>query len=107
TNPENVTTTCSGPVCNQVADYHPYGKQYGTNTVDVLSTAGYANYHGLQLSWVKRPARTNFNANYSWSKTLGTSGTENAFSLRDNYEVESYNRTHDINLSGSYNFGNA
>ena len=106
TNPENVTTTCSGPTCNQYADYHPYGKEYGTNNVYVLSTAGYANYHGLQLSWVKRSTRANFNVNYTWSKTLGTSNTENAFNLRDNYEVEQYNRTHVVNLSGSYFFGN-
>ncbi len=106
TNPENVTSTCAGAVCNSTADYHPYGKYYGNNNVYVLSTAGYANYHALQGSWVKRSSRASFNANYTWQKTLGTSGTENAFNLRQDYEVEQYNRNNVFNFSGSYSVGN-
>ncbi len=100
-NPENVTS--SG---NKTADYRPYGLEYGDNTVDVLSTVGYSNYNGLQISWVKRGTVANFDANYTWSKTLSTTVNENPFNIRDNYGVSPYSRAHVVNLSGSYTFLN-
>ena len=106
TNPEDVTSTCAGTVCNKTADYRPYGKEYGDNTVYVLSTAAYSNYHGLQVSAVKRSSKANFDLNYTWSKSLSTNLNLNAFNLRDNYGLTPYNRTHVVNLSGSYDFGN-
>jgi hypothetical protein len=104
TNPENVTSTCAGTVCNKTADYRPFGGIYGDNTIDVINNAGYGNYHGLQVSWVKRSKHVNFNANYTWSKTLGTGLQINSFALRPNYGVAAIDRPQVVNLSGSYNF---
>jgi hypothetical protein len=102
TNPENVNTTCSGAICNKTADYRPYGLEYGDNAIDVVNNDGYGNYNGLQVSWVKRSKATNFNANYTWSKTLGTGLQVNPYVLRDNYGVLSIDRPQVLNLSGSY-----
>lgn len=101
-NPENVTTTCAGPICNATADYRPYGKEYGDNTIDVVNNDSYGNYNALQVSWVKRSKATNFNANYTWSKTLGTGLQINPYVLRANYGVLSIDRPQVLNLSGSY-----
>jgi hypothetical protein len=103
-NPENITSTCSGATCNATADYRPYGNAYGDSNINVVSNDSYGNYNGLQLSWVKRSRNVNFNANYTWSKTLGTSLQINPFVLNSNYGVESIDRPHVINLSGSYTF---
>jgi hypothetical protein len=105
-NPEDVTSTCSGPLCNKTSDYRPYGKEYGDANVYVMSTGGYSNYHGLQLSAVKRSSRANFDLNYTYSKSLSTNLNENAFVLRDNYGITPYDRRHVVNLSGSYSVGN-
>jgi hypothetical protein len=101
TNPEDVTT-----VGNKTSDYRPYGYAYGDNGINVNHNVGYSDYHGLQMSWVKRSERVNFNANYTWSKTLGTGLQVNPFVIRQNYGVLSIDRPHVINLSGSYTFEN-
>ena len=72
---------------NQTADYHPYGKYYGTNQILVNSHVGYSNYNALQVSWVKRSDRLTFNANFTWSKTLGTGQQIDPFSVHGNYGV--------------------
>jgi Carboxypeptidase regulatory-like domain/TonB-dependent Receptor Plug Domain len=102
TNPEDVTSTCSGGVCNKTADYRPYGKEYGDNPIYVFDTAGYSNYNGLQLSAVKRGKTASFNINYTFSKTLATYSGESAFDLRRNYGISPYSRTHVFNVSGAY-----
>ena len=102
TNPENVGTTCAGPICNKTADYRPFGNIYGDNTIDVVNNDSYGTYNGLQASWVKRSKSANFNANYTWSKTLGTGLQINPFALRPNYGVLSIDRPQVVNLSGSY-----
>jgi hypothetical protein len=101
TNPEDVTT-----VGNKTADYRPYGYAYGDNFVRVNKGVGYSNYHGLQLSWVKRGARANYNVNYTWSKTLGTGLQINPFLIRPNYGVVAIDRPYVFNFSGSYLFDN-
>lgn len=98
TNPENITATGN----NQYADYHPYGREYGNNSVNVLSTAGYGNYNALQTSWVKRGANLNFNFNYTFAKALSTYLNEDAFNIHNDYGISPYNRTHVFNASGSY-----
>ena len=103
-NPENVVASCAGTVCNQTADYRPFGYAYGDNNVNVLSNQGYGNYHGLQISYVKRSKNLNFNLNYTHSKTLGTALQINPFALRPNYGVESIDRPNVLNLSASYTF---
>ena len=101
-NPENVTTTCAGAVCNKTADYRPYGKEYGDNPIYVLDTAGYSNYNALQLSAVKRGANASFDVNYTFSKTLSTSLQEDAFNLRRNYAQSPFSRNQVLNVSGAY-----
>ncbi|HEX3435275.1 MAG TPA: carboxypeptidase regulatory-like domain-containing protein [Pseudacidobacterium sp.] len=101
TNPEDVTT-----VGNKTADYRPYGYAYGDNNINVNKGVGYGNYHGLQLSWVKRSAHANFNVNYTWSKSLGTGLQVNPFAIRPNYGVTAIDRPHVFNFSGSYLFDN-
>ena len=104
-NPENLSQGPNGStIPNQDADYRPLGKAYGTNTVAVNQHVGYGNYNGLQLSWVKRSDKLTFNANYTWSKNLGTVLLEDPFVLRNNYGVTSYDRSHVLNTSYAYNF---
>ena len=57
---------------NSLADYHPLGLAYGTNSTYELQNTAYANYNGLQVSWVKTTGRLTFNLNGAWSKALGT-----------------------------------
>src|SRR6185437_12110886 len=100
-NPENLS---QGAPNNKEADYRPYGKAYGTNSILVNTNTGYANYNGLQLSWVKRSDRLTFNFNYTWSKTLGTGQQIDPFTVHGNYGVLSIDRPYAFNSSYSYNF---
>ncbi len=100
-NPENLS---QGAPNNKEADYRPFGKAYGTNSINVNTNQGYSNYNGLQLSWVKRSDRLTFNFNYTWSKTLGTGQQIDPFSLRGNYGILSIDRPYVFNSSYSYNF---
>jgi len=100
-NPENLS---QGAPQNQEADYRPFGKEYGTNSINVNSNSGYSNYNGLQLSWVKRSDRLTFNFNYTWSKTLGTGQQIDPFTVRGNYGILSIDRPYVFNSSYSYNF---
>lgn len=77
TNPENVgtnpmglgTATPSGvPTGNNYADWHPYGYAYGTNSVVVQENTAWADYNGLQVSWIKSTGRLTFDFNGSWAK---------------------------------------
>jgi hypothetical protein len=104
-NPENPTKTLAGTANgNKTADYRPYGTEYGDNSVYVENNDGYANYHAMQVTWVKRSKDLNFNANYTWSKSLGTALTVDPFHIRGNYGAENIDRPHVVNLSASYTF---
>ncbi len=103
-NPEQVNTTCSGQVCNQYADYHPYGKEYGNNSVYMLDTQGYSNYDALQMSLVRRGTNANFDANYTYQSNLSTTLGEDAFHLNRNYGYANTTRRYVFNFSGSYTF---
>lgn len=67
---------------------------------------GYANYNGMQamFSWTPRHAR--IRANYTWSKALGAVAGPDPITLSNDYLPLSIDRTHIINLSYSYTFGN-
>jgi hypothetical protein len=105
-NPENVGTTCAGAVCNSLADYRPYGKEYGTNSLIMSKNIGYSNYNGLQVSWLKRAGRLSFNLNATWSKSLGTGAFDlNPFVLRANYGVEDWDRPFVFSSSYGYQAG--
>ena len=104
-NPEDPTHNTDGSSNgNKTADYRPYGTEYGDNSVYVENNDGYANYHALQVTWVKRSKDLNFNANYTWSKSLGTALTVDPFHIRGNYGAENIDRPHVVNLSASYTF---
>jgi len=103
TDPENITFSSPGQV-NQIQDYHPYGKYYGTNQILVNSHVGYSNYNALQVSWVKRSDRLTFNANFTWSKSLGTGLQIDPFTVHGNYGVLSSDRPYVVNTSFDYNF---
>jgi hypothetical protein len=102
TDPENITFSSGG--ANQVSDYHPYGKYYGTNQILVNSHVGYSNYNAAQFSWVKRSNRLTFNANFTWSKTLGTGQQIDPFSVHGNYGILAIDRPYVVNTSFDYNF---
>ena len=105
-NLENVTTTCAGGVCNSLADYRPYGKEYGTNPLIMSKNIGYSNYNGMQVGWMKRTGRLSFNLNATWSKTLGTGAyNANPFVLRSNYGVGATDRPIVFNSSYLYQEG--
>ena len=102
--PQNPGKSCNtSGVCNQYADYLPYGKEYGTNAVIVPEHVGYANYNAMQLMWAKSAGNLNFNLNYTWSKALGTSLSSNPYSVAGNYGVLATDRSHVINTSYVYN----
>jgi hypothetical protein len=89
-----------------IVDYYPYYQGYGTNSVSVNTHAGYANYNGLQLSVVKQSGRISYNANYTYSKSLGiVSSTLDAFNVRNNYGVLNIDRPHVVNTSYAFDLG--
>ena len=106
TNPENVSTTCAGTVCNQFADYHPLGFAYGTNSVYMHQSNFFSNYNALQAQWSKRAGRFIFDFNFTWQKQLGTAALQvNPFVVRANYGVLNVNRPYLFNSNYMYQFG--
>lgn len=107
TNPENVSTTCvTKTKCNQPADYRPYGKEYGTNNIEMDQSIGYSSYNGLQASWLKRAGRFSFDFNGTWSKTLDSAALQiNPFVLNQNVGAAPYDRTFVFNSSYIYQAG--
>ena len=85
TNPENVTENPTGAgetaTGNTLADYHPLGQVYGTNSTYMLENTGFGNYNALQASWTKTTGRLTFNLNGTWAKNLATSLQQNPMLL--------------------------
>jgi hypothetical protein len=111
TNPENVgenpnfatmTETATG---NSLADWHPYGEVYGTNSTYMLQNIAWANYNGLQVSWIKTTGRLTFDLNGTWSKMLGTTLQENPYLEGQNYGPTAEDRPLVFNTSYTYNSG--
>jgi hypothetical protein len=111
TNPENVTenpniaTLSATPTGNTDADYHPLGYAYGTNSVQMIQNTSYANYNGLQVSWVKTAGKLSFNLNGTWSKMLGTTLQENPYNVNLNYGPTAEDRPFIFNSSYTYQSG--
>lgn len=112
TNPENVgsnpnigalSLTATG---NQYADWHPYGYAYGTAGVFMIQNTAYANYNGLQVSWIKTSGKLTFDLNGTWSKMLGTTLQENPYNEALNYGPTAEDRPLVFNTSYTYNSGN-
>ena len=106
-NPENVGTNPANGAStgNTLADYHPYGYAYGTNSVYMIQSTDYNNYHGLQASWTKTTGHLTFDLNGTWSKALGTGLQENPFNVNLNYGPTSIDRPFVFNASYTYASG--
>jgi hypothetical protein len=109
TNPENVSTTCTGATpnqCNQYADYHPFGFAYGTNQVIMHQSTFFSNYNAVQAAWTKRSGRFVFDFNFTWQKQLGTAAFQiDPFVTRANYGVLNVDRPYLFNSNYIYQFG--
>ena len=111
TNPQNLgqnpnlgtmTNTATG---NVAADYHPYGYAYGTNQAYMIQNIGYANYNGLQVSFVKTTGKLTFNLNGTWSKALATGLQEDPYKVSGNYGPAAIDRPLVFNASYTYSSG--
>jgi Carboxypeptidase regulatory-like domain len=109
TNPENVgfnpTGTGETATGNVLADYHPFGYAYGTAGVFMLQNTAWANYNGLQVSWIKTAGRLTFDLNGTWSKMLGTTLQENPYVEGQNYGPTAEDRPLVFNTSYTYSSG--
>ncbi len=106
TNPEKVGTNLDGSATgNKLADYHPLGYAYGTNTVEMIQGIATTNYNGLQAVLTKTSGKLTFNINGTWSKALGTGLQENPYSINGNYGPTAIDRTYVFNSSYTYNVG--
>jgi hypothetical protein len=97
-----LTYTSTG---NKAADYRPLGVAYGTNAVYMMQNTAYANYNGLQVSWIKQTGRLTFDLNTTWSKALGTSLQENPFDIHKNYGPMNIDRPWVFNSTYAYDSG--
>jgi hypothetical protein len=104
TNPENVAKDpiTGANTGNSLADYHPYGVAYGTNTVTMAQSTAYSNYNALQVAWIKTTGRLGFNLNGTWSKTLGIAMQANPYVTHLNYGPTAYDRPFVFNASYYY-----
>jgi len=85
-----------------LADYVPYAA-YGTNTINMNTHVGYANYNALQIAWAKPSGRLTFNVNYTFQKALGiAANTVDAFTVHGNYTVLNIDRPQVFNSSYAY-----
>jgi hypothetical protein len=66
----------------------------------------YANYHSLQLSWVRQSGRWNYQVNYTFGKALGITGNANQLNINDNYGPTANDRRHTFNAAYSYEVPN-
>ncbi|HUK24450.1 MAG TPA: carboxypeptidase-like regulatory domain-containing protein [Terriglobales bacterium] len=90
---------------------NPYAQGAGFATTELVAK-GYSNYNGLQVDFRQRAWHgLQFDANYTWSHTLGIStpnnwqGQANVFTLRDlrlGYGPSLFDVRHAINVNGSF-----
>jgi hypothetical protein len=88
---------------------NPYA---GGNSTGELVAEGYSNYNGLQVDLRQREWHgMQFDANYTWSHTLGVTtpnnwqSQPNTFTLRDmglSYGPSLFDIRHSVNINGSY-----
>ena len=96
----------------QAAQINAYRKYPTYQNLLIAQHVNYANYHALQISWTRRSGHVLFSANYTFSKALGILGSDggngnptNPFNQRDNYQPESFDRTHIFNVRYSLQAG--
>jgi len=80
----------------QANPYYPFGTQY-------LTAAGYSNYNGLQVEFRQKSWHgMQYNANYTWSKSLGVTTQWTLRNLHAAYGPTSTDRHHTANIVGTY-----
>lgn len=84
-------------------DYRPLTHYTSMN---LIRHGAWANYNALQTSWLKQQGDLTFNLNYTFSKTLGISGSADPINLQNNYGILGQDRTHAFNVSWAYEVGN-
>ena len=112
-NPENLGATCSSGASD--ADFRPFGKGiactstantsctiYGTAAVNMIQHNNYQNYNALQATLLKRAGPISLNANFTWSKSLGTVVNWDPFNIAPNNTYDNLNRPFVFNSSYIY-----
>jgi Carboxypeptidase regulatory-like domain len=112
-NPENLNATCSSG--SGAADFQPFGRGisctnpsnpnctiYGTASVNMIQHNNYQNYNALQVALEKRSGPLTVNANFTWSKSLGTVVNWNPFVIAANNTYDNLNRPFVFNASYIY-----
>jgi hypothetical protein len=102
-NPENLNATCSKGSVNY--DFQPFGRGisctstsnpgcliYGSNGVTMVQNLAYQNYNALQAQLIKRAGPVTINANFTWSKSLGTVVTYDPYHMAPNNTYDNLNR---------------
>jgi hypothetical protein len=85
-------------------NFRPY-KIYGG--INSTTHGTHANYNSLQATWQRTKGRYTLSMNYTFGKALGfNSSTYDPYNFRNNYGVQSSNRTHLYNLAYSIELGN-
>jgi hypothetical protein len=93
---------------SQQNDYRPY-PHYGN--IQVLAHTLYSNYNSLQVTLNRNSGILSYGSNYTFSKALGVRGSYfngipgDSFNLRNDYGVQSYDRTHIFNTWYDVNEG--
>lgn len=93
---------------SQMNDYRPY-PHYGN--IQVLAHTLYSNYNALQVTLNRNKGILSYGINYTFSKALGVRGSYfngipgDSFNLRNDYGVQSYDRSHIFNTWYDFNEG--
>ena len=112
-NPENLGATCS--LGSGAADFQPFGRGtgcsnaanptctiYGTSSVTMIQHNNYQTYNALQATLLKRAGPVTINANFTWSKSLGTVVNWDPFNVKNNNTYTNLNRPFIFNSSYIY-----
>jgi Carboxypeptidase regulatory-like domain len=95
--------SASDPATANANNYRPL-QGYG-NVVQATNNL-YANYNGLQVSWVRHAGRSVVQANYTWQKAMGIVNPANdPFSLTANYGAQASDRRNLFNAAYSFDMG--
>jgi hypothetical protein len=115
-NPENLGAPCADSAHSiGDADFRPFGRGisctnpanasctiYGTNGVTMIQHNNYQNYNALQATLAKRAGPVSLNANFTWSKSLGTVVNYDPFNIAPNNTYDNLNRPLIFNSSYIY-----
>jgi len=84
-----------------------YRPLQGFSDVDLATNNLYANYNGMQATWVRTKGRYTINMNYTWSRSMGiVNPALDPFNLSNDYGVLPTDRRHLFNAAYSVELGN-